>query len=67
MGRLADLVAVSLVRTIVAQLGIDLNQLIVFALDDSPTKRYGRHVEGANIHHNPTPGPGDGEWLYGHN
>ncbi len=37
------------------------------ALDDSPTKRYGRHVEAANIHHNPTPGPGDGDWLYGHN
>lgn len=37
------------------------------ALDDSPTKRYGRHVEGANIHHNPTPGPGDGNWLFGHN
>lgn len=37
------------------------------AIDDSPTKRYGRHVEAANIHHNPTPGPGDGDWLYGHN
>lgn len=37
------------------------------ALDDSPTKRWGRHVEAANIHHNPTPGPGDGAWLYGHN
>jgi len=37
------------------------------AIDDSPTKRYGRHVEAANIHHNPTPGPGDGAWLYGHN
>lgn len=36
------------------------------AIDDSPTKRYGRHVEGANIHHNPTPGPGDGPWIYGH-
>jgi hypothetical protein len=24
-------------------------------------------VEAANIHHNPTPGPGDGDWLYGHN
>ncbi len=36
-------------------------------IDDSPTKRFGRCVEGANIHHNPTPGPGDGEWLYGHN
>lgn len=36
------------------------------AIDDSPTKRYGPHVEAANIHHNPTPGPGDGDWLYGH-
>lgn len=37
------------------------------ALDDSPTKRFGPCVEAANIHHNPTPGPGDGAWLYGHN
>jgi hypothetical protein len=37
------------------------------AIDDSPTKRYGRHVEAANVHHNPTPGPADGPWLYGHN
>lgn len=37
------------------------------AVDDSPTKRYGRHVEAANVHHNPTPGPADGPWLYGHN
>ena len=37
------------------------------ALDDSPTQRYGRHVEGANVHHNPTPGPAHHTWLYGHN
>ncbi len=37
------------------------------AVDDSPTKRFGPCVEAANIHHNPTPGPGDGDWLYGHN
>lgn len=37
------------------------------ALDDSPTQRYGRHVEGANVHHNPTPGPASQTWLYGHN
>ena len=24
-------------------------------------------MEGAGVHHNPTPGPADGEWLYGHN
>lgn len=37
------------------------------AIDDSPTKRFGPCVEAANIHHNPIPGPGDGDWLYGHN
>ncbi|MDQ1243463.1 MAG: Transposase domain protein, partial [Pseudomonadota bacterium] len=37
------------------------------AMDDSPTKRYGRHVEAANVHRNPTPGPVGGPWLYGHN
>jgi hypothetical protein len=40
---------------------------IRLALDDSPTKRFGKHVEGAGVHHNPTPGPADGEWMYGHN
>lgn len=39
---------------------------LVFAIDDSPTKRYGPHVEGAGIHHNPTPGPADQKFLYGH-
>ena len=39
---------------------------LTIAVDDSPTQRYGRHVEGAGVHHHPTPGPADGEWLYGH-
>jgi hypothetical protein len=39
---------------------------LLFALDDTPTKRYGRHVEGAGIHHNPTPGPAEQKFLYGH-
>lgn len=37
------------------------------AIDDSPTARFGPCVEAANVHHNPTPGPADGPWLYGHN
>jgi hypothetical protein len=37
------------------------------ALDDTPTQRYGRRVEGANVHRNPTPGPAHQTWLYGHN
>ena len=40
---------------------------ILMGLDDSPTTHYGKHVEGAGVHHNPTPGLADGEWLYGHN
>ncbi len=40
---------------------------ILLGMDDSPTSRYGKHVEGAGVHHNPTPGPADGEWIYGHN
>jgi hypothetical protein len=38
----------------------------LFALDDSPTQRYGPRVEGAGIHHNPTPGPTHQRHLYGH-
>jgi DDE superfamily endonuclease len=39
---------------------------LLLAVDDSPTKRYGPHVQGAGIHHNPTPGPADQHFLYGH-
>lgn len=39
---------------------------VLLALDDTPTKRYGPHVEGAGIHHNPTPGPADQKYVYGH-
>lgn len=42
-------------------------QRIVVAIDDTPSKRWGKHVEGAGVHHNPTPGPADGDWMYGHN
>ena len=36
------------------------------ALDDTPCKRYGPQVEGAGVHHNPTPGPANQAFLYGH-
>jgi len=39
---------------------------ILFAIDDTPSKRYGPKVEGAGIHHNPTPGPAGAEFVYGH-
>jgi hypothetical protein len=40
---------------------------ILLAIDDTPSKRYGPKVEGAGVHHNPTPGPAGANFLYGHN
>ena len=36
------------------------------ALDDTPTARYGPEVEGAGLHHNPSPGPAGAKYVYGH-
>jgi len=45
---------------------IRLGDRVLLVLDDSPTKRYGPQVEGAGVHHNPTPGPAQQEFVYGH-
>ena len=45
---------------------LPLGERLVFALDDSPTERYGPCVEGAGIHRDPSPGPEGGKFLYGH-
>lgn len=45
---------------------LPLPQRLLLVIDDSPTKRYGPQVEGADIHRNPTPGPADQQYLYGH-
>jgi DDE superfamily endonuclease len=39
---------------------------LTVALDDTPTPRYGRRVEGCGVHHNPSPGPAGAPFLYGH-
>ncbi|HVK13234.1 MAG TPA: transposase, partial [Gemmataceae bacterium] len=39
---------------------------LMLALDDTPTERYGRYVQGAGVHHNPTPGPAGAAFVYGH-
>ena len=39
---------------------------LTFALDDTPTERYGRYVQGAGVHHNPCPGPAGSPFVYGH-
>jgi len=66
MGKQSESLMLPLLRWIVERLDPGPNMRLELAIDDSPSKRYGRHVEAANIHHNPTPGPGDGQWLYGH-
>jgi hypothetical protein len=64
VGRKTKELAGRVVVLIVVRLPLD--DRVVGALDDSPTKRYGPKVEGAGIHHNPTPGPADQKYLYGH-
>jgi hypothetical protein len=39
---------------------------LLFALDDTPTARYGPKVQGAGVHHHPTPGPAGDKFVYGH-
>jgi hypothetical protein len=42
------------------------NRRLVLAIDDTPTPRHGRQVQGAGVHHNPTPGPAGEKYVYGH-
>jgi DDE superfamily endonuclease len=39
---------------------------LLFGIDDTPTARYGPHVQGAGVHHNPSPGPAGERFVYGH-
>lgn len=64
IGHKTGLIATQLVELILRTLPLPARLLLV--IDDSPTKRYGPKVEGADIHHNPTPGPADQLYLYGH-
>jgi hypothetical protein len=64
VGRKSKSVATRLFPLLLQKLPSDGRLLL--ALDDTPTKRYGPKVQGAGIHHNPTPGPADAKYLYGH-
>ena len=64
-GKKADSIAARLVIEAVKPL-IKGTTRLTLALDDTPTKRYGPHVQGAGIHHNPTPGPAGSPYVYGH-
>ena len=64
IGRKSESIATQLVALLLRTLS--LPQRVLLVIDDSPTKRYGPKVEGADVHHNPTPGPADSPYLYGH-
>jgi hypothetical protein len=54
-------VLVSVLRRVLAG-----QRRVLLAIDDSPTKRYGPKVQGAGVHHDPTPGPTEHPFCYGH-
>lgn len=64
VGRKSTSVAARLFSLLLARL--PSGGRLLLALDDTPTKRYGPKVQGAGVHHNPTPGPADAKYLYGH-
>lgn len=64
LGRKIEPLATALFTRLLQRLPV--GERVVLALDDSPTPRYGSKVEGAGLHHNPTSGPDDHKFLYGH-
>ena len=67
VGRKTPAITRALLRILLKRLpGDGAGTPLVFAIDDSPTKRYRPRVQGAGKHHNPTPGPAGSKFLYGH-
>jgi DDE superfamily endonuclease len=64
-GKKAEDIAARLIGEVVKPL-VAGQERITLALDDTPTERYGPWVQGAGIHHNPTPGPAGSVHVYGH-
>src|SRR3954469_24497159 len=64
-GKRADRIARRLLTEVVRPLLARATRLTL-VLDDTPTKRYGPQVQGAGVHHNPTPGPAGSPYVYGH-
>jgi hypothetical protein len=63
VGRAVPVMALSTLHAVKPLLG---NRRLCVAIDDTPTPRYGPEVEGAGIHHNPSPGPAGEKYVYGH-
>ena len=64
-GKRADAIAARLVAEVVQPL-VASDSRVTLAIDDTPTERYGPHVQGAGVHHNPSPGPAGSPYVYGH-
>src|SRR5436190_2913905 len=64
-GKRTDLIAAHLAHGAVKPL-VTATTRLTFALDDTPTERYGPHVGGAGVRHNPCPGPAGSPFVYGH-
>lgn len=64
-GSKAETIAAYLVLCVVKPMVVGAERLTL-AVDDTPTRRYGPHVQGAGVHHNPTPGPAGAPFVYGH-
>jgi hypothetical protein len=64
-GKRAERVATTVVREVLKPLFGTAGR-VVLAVDDTPTARYGPCVQGAGVHHNPTPGPAGSAFVYGH-
>ena len=64
-GKRTQRIATSLFRELVKPLVAGASRLVL-AIDDTPTPRYGPRVQGAGVHHNPTPGPAGSPFVYGH-
>lgn len=64
VGRKSQQLAERLLVVLITRL--PLGDKVLLAVDDTPTKRQGPKVQGAGIHHNPTPGTAGSKFLYGH-
>jgi hypothetical protein len=68
IGRKSNILFDEMLDIILEKLGPDIikTTFVRIVLDDSPTKRYGKKIEGAGYHHNPTPGRTNAKYCYGH-
>jgi hypothetical protein len=62
-GSISARLLLAVLKPLMRQLG---GERLLFAIDDTPGKRYGPAIQGAGIHHNPTPGPAGEKYFYGH-